>query len=557
MIEGDNLEVLKLLQKAYAGRVKLCFIDPPYNTGRDFVYNDSFRNPIAVYEEYTGQRGEAGEALVDRQNRDTSGRFHTDWLNMIYARLLLARELLREDGVIAISIDDVEIHNLRHVCDGIFGSENFVGSSIWRSRTSISNDKPISPNHNHIIFYARSLSAMSFYGDQLNEDEYSNPDNDERGPWKLVPIDANKPGGNTQYPIKNPKTGEEHMPPNGRSWSMNPQEFDRLLADGRIKFGMTDDSSPKRKLFLLERQERGDSKTPSSVLITAGTTKDGTEEMMELFDGKKVFDYPKPVSLMERLLDYVCDRGTDNLVLDFFAGSGSVGEACMSWKAGKCRYILVQIPLALDQDKPTAKNATKFGLKTIADITKERLRRAGKMLIKERDVVPREDEIDTGFRVFKLDTANVKAWEAPTTDTLEPGEIDTLLEENVDGVKLDRTEEDLLWGAMLNLGLPLDAHIDPRKMDTPSGEMTVYVAGAGTLLACFAKAIDRDSGEALAQGCAEIIRAAGVEGDVTVLLRDSAFGTGSGGGDDAVKVNLVENLRQHAPDPDKVRVLSI
>ena len=283
-IEGDNLEVLKLLQKSYNNKVKMIYIDPPYNTGNDFVYKDDFKDSVDSYLELTGQKD--GEGKKFTTNTESSGRYHTDWLNMMYSRLKLARNLLKDDGVIFISIDEVESYNLRKVCNEIFGESNFISNIVWQSRTSISNDHSISLNHNNTYIYAKNIQGLKFGGEQLEAGQYVNPDNDERGPWKLSPIDANHVGGNTYYPIVNPKTNVSYYPPNGRIWAYNEQGYQALLEDGRIKFGINDDSAPKKKLYLEERLQKGDKKTPSSLLLNAGTTKDGTKEIMSLFDNK-------------------------------------------------------------------------------------------------------------------------------------------------------------------------------------------------------------------------------------------------------------------------------
>ncbi|SMG66553.1 type III restriction-modification system methyltransferase [methanotrophic bacterial endosymbiont of Bathymodiolus sp.] len=273
------------MQKSYHKQIKVIYIDPPYNTGKEFIYPDNYQDNLDTYLEYTGQKDSEGRKFGT--NTETTGRYHTNWLNMMYPRLKLARNLLRDDGVIFISIDDNEAANLRKLCDEIFGEENFVSNVIWQSRTSISNDQEISLNHNHTLIYSKNREQLVFHGEPLNKSEYSNPDQDPRGPWKLVPIDANKPGGNTLYPIINPKTKNEYYPPNNRSWAMNSKDYQKLFDDGRIKFGMNDDSAPKKKLYLKERIEKGDSKTPSSILLNAGTTKSGTTELMDIFDGKK------------------------------------------------------------------------------------------------------------------------------------------------------------------------------------------------------------------------------------------------------------------------------
>ena len=302
-IEGDNLEVLKLLQESYLGKVKMIYIDPPYNTGNDFIYNDDFKINTEEYAEESGEYDDNGNRMF--RNTDSNGRFHSDWCSMIYSRLLVARNLLSDDGVIFISIDEKEAGNIRKIGDEIFGDVNFVSNFIWQSRTSISNDYEVSLNHNHTLIYSKKREKLVFGGDPIKSDEYINPDNDIRGPWKLVPIDANHIGGDTVYPVRNPKTGVDYYPPNGRIWCYNKETMERLLDDGRIKFGLKDDSSPKRKLYFKERLAKGDKKTPSSIMLDAGTTKDGTSEIMSIFNGEKVFDYPKPVNFIKNSYDMV------------------------------------------------------------------------------------------------------------------------------------------------------------------------------------------------------------------------------------------------------------
>jgi adenine-specific DNA-methyltransferase len=524
-IEGDNLEVLKLLQKSYHRKVKMIYIDPPYNTGGEFIYPDKYQDNLQTYLRYTAQVDEEGLKLS--ANAETSGRYHTNWLNMMLPRLKLARNLLSDDGLIAVSIDDHEVHNLRHICDEVFGPENFVADLIWRSRTSISNDQEVSLNHNHTLLYSRDRDALVFYGEALNEAEYSNPDDDSRGPWKLVPIDANKPGGETQYAIRNPKTGEDYYPPNGRSWAFNPSEYNRLLEDGRIKFGMNDDSAPKKKLFLKEREAKGDTKTPSSVLLDAGTTKDGTTEMMELFDGKKVFDYPKPSKLMKRLLNYACHGQKPNLVLDFFAGSCSLAHACLDWKHGKVRFIMVQLPEPVDSEKPYGKTARSMGMMTIADIGKERIRRCiaqapqggnGRAALSDK-----ANERDLGFKVFKLASSNIKPWDGDFDN------LDQALFNAVENVKEDRGEADVLYELLLKYGLDLAVSMEQREI----GGKTVFVIGAGALVVCLAADLTLDVVDGIAalkdELQPELMR---------VVFRDAGFK------DDVVKTNAVQILRQ-------------
>jgi len=319
IIEGDNLHALTALSFTHKGKIDVIYIDPPYNTGnKDFKYNDNY---------------------IDK---DDTFR-HSKWLSFMQKRLSIAYSLLNKNGIIFINIDDNEQAQLKLLCDELFGESNYVNNIVWQSRTSISNDDFISTNHNHTHIYAKDISDVVFNGEVIDHSEYINPDNDARGPWKLVPIDANKPGGDTYYPIKNPKTGKEYYPPKKRIWAINQATFLTLLNDGRIKFGINDDSAPKKKLFLNERLIKGDSKTPSSILLDAGTTKDGTNELIAIF-GVKKFDYPKPSSLIKRFLNYTTQNKKDAIVLDFFAGSGTTLHATMQLNAedgGNRQCILV------------------------------------------------------------------------------------------------------------------------------------------------------------------------------------------------------------------------
>lgn len=494
-IEGDNLEVLKVLRETYLGQVKMIYIDPPYNTGKDFVYKDRRYLSQQEMDEKEGKFDEYGNLLFT--NSDSNGRFHTDWLNFIYPRLKVARDLLTDDGVIFISIDDKEVDNLIKISNEIFGEYNFVGNIIWQSRTSISNDDEISTNHNHTLVYSKNRELLTFGGDDIDSSEYINPDNDPRGPWKLVPIDANHVGGDTSYPITNPKTGVDYYPPNGRIWCYNKSTLDKLMADGRIKFGLSDESSPKRKLFLKERQENGDSKTPSSILLDAGTTKSGTVEIMALFDNEKVFDYPKPTTLITRLMKYGYVRNND-IVLDFFSGSGTTAHAAMTYACEQnisLHYILVQIAEDLDRNLELASNDAKKSLRVaiemldkiakphfLTEIAKERIRRAGKKIKEEAG--EKGEDLDIGFRVLKLDTSNMK-------DVFyNPSAVSQLtIDDMIDNVKEGRKDEDLLFQVMLQNNIPVSARIEKISVNGH----TAYVVDEGALIATFDRTLDDDS----------------------------------------------------------------
>ena len=493
-IEGDNLDVLKLLQETYLGKVKMIYIDPPYNTGNDFVYADNFSTDVNEYIQNSGQYDEYGMRIV--ANIESNGRFHTDWLNMIYPRIKIAKDLLSEDGVIFISIDENEAANLRKICDEIFGEKNYVSNFIWQSRTSISNDYEISLNHNHTLVYAKNREELLFGGDRIDEDEYINPDNDERGPWKLVPIDANHAGGDTIYPVRNPKTGVDYYPPNGRIWCYNKNTMKQLLDEGRIKFGMNDDSSPKRKLYLKERLAKGDKKTPSSIILDSGTTKDGTKEIMELFEGEKVFDYPKPVNLIYKLIQYGAPNG--GIVLDFFSGSGTTAHAAMKYNAEndkKVEFILVQLPENLDESYEKSSSAGKKTIKSaielldklnkphiLTEVSKERITRAGKKI--------KDEKVDIGFRVLKLASSNMKDVYYNPSETQQ-----SLFDTYADNIKEDRSPEDLLFQVMLDLGVLLSSKIEKT---TIAGKQVFNVAD-GFLIACFDNDVTEETVKAVAE----------------------------------------------------------
>lgn len=518
-IEGDNLEALKLLQEIYLGRIKMIYIDPPFNTGNDFVYDDDYTETTTDFLQRSNQTDSTGNRLV--ANPESNGRFHSDWLTMIYPRLKLARTLLAPSGALFVSIDDKEVHNLRKLCDEVFGERNFVANIVWQSRTSISDDHEISLNHNHTLVYARDYSSLTFYGEKLNESEYQNRDDDPRGPWKLVPLDANKPGGNTNYPIKNPNTGEEFWPPTGRSWSINPESFKALQDDNRVAFGYGGDSAPKKKLFLKERIESGHTKTPSSILLDAGTTKDGSAEVAELLGGKKIFSYPKPVSLLSRLVQYGVYSEKEQIVLDFFAGSSTTAHAVLqrnSTEDNKTRFIMVQLP------EPVAEGseAAKAGYSDIAEISKERIRRAGQKIV-DGDHNPSWDK-DIGFRVLKVDSSNMAdVYYAPGQITQED------LLDAVDNIKPGRENpEDLLFQVLVDWGVDLTL---PIRSETIRGKTVFFVNEEPyDLMACFDPGITE-----------ELVKELAKHKPMRMVFRDNGFTS------DAVKINVDQIFRQLSP----------
>ena len=516
MIEGDNLEVLKLLQKSYAGKVKLIYIDPPYNTGKDFVYPDNFRDNIQNYLSMTGQIDEAGTRRSS--NSEASGRFHTTWMSMMFPRLKAARNLLSDDGLLFVTIDDNEVGHLRLLMAEIFGEENFICNVVWqKAYTANQTAQFISDTHDHILVVAKNLGAVRLGRFQRTEDQkakFKNPDADPRGPWKAENLSAGKFYAAGQYEIVGP-TGERFKPPAGRYWRCNEATYNEWLADGRITFGQGGDGRPMLKKYLAEVEE---GLTPQSWWTHEefGSNKEASIELKALFDGEAVFQTPKPVKLIRR----ICELATPEtgVVLDFFAGSGTTGHAVMTANAtagGRLRYILVQMPEPIEESSYA----------TIADVCKERLRRAGRKVRSENPLFSG----DLGFRVFKLDSTNIRPWD-PDRENLE-----RTLDEAVEHVKADRSEADVLFELLLKLGLDLTVPIEKRGI---AGK-EVHSIGAGALIACLAKEIGAADVEPLALGIVEWHASERPAGESTIVFRDSAFA------DDVAKTNLTAILEQH------------
>ena len=524
MIEGDNLEVLKLLQKSYARKVKLIYIDPPYNTGKDFVYPDDFRDNLRNYLELTGQID--GENRKLSSNTDASGRFHTDWLNMIFPRLKLARNLLRDDGVIFVSIDDGELPALRLAANEIFGEENFLACFVWKSRQNKDNRTVTgaSVDHEYLACYGKRIR-----GDARDISLYSNPDGDTRGDWtsaNMVGIATADRRPNLHYDLINPNTGINYGCPE-MGWRYDPNTMARLISEDRVLWPANPNGRPRRKVFLPELESKFTGF--STVIGEPVFTRDGTSDIDGLFDAR-VFSFPKPVRLLSTLVEQ--GSGEDDIVLDFFAGSGTTGQAIMehnSLDARNRRFILVQLPEPLDPKNRDQKTAADFcdnlgRPRNIAELTKERLRRAANKIKNASSMFT----ADLGFRVFKLDTSNIRAWE-PKPDNLEE-----TLHESIDHIKPDRSEEDILFELLLKLGLDLCVPIETRAI---VGK-TVRSVGAGTLIVCLDEQIAREEVEPLALGIADWHDELAPVGDSTVVFRDSAFV------DDVAKTNLTAILEQ-------------
>ena len=517
-IEGDNLDVLKCLKETYLHKVKMIYIDPPYNTGNDFVYNDDLAESASEYLANSGQFDEQGNRLVT--NTESNGRFHTDWLNMIYPRLKVARDLLTEDGVIFISIDDNEAKNLKNITDEVFGERNFLAQVVWeRAFSPINLMKHFSPSHDYVLCYAKNIDSAVCHGiGRSNEanGRYSNPDNDPRGVWSSSDISVGPAVQENIYPITTP-SGRVVEPPAGRSWSLSRKAFRERLEDNRIWFGPNGDNTPRIKRFLSELRKTGI--TPMTIWkhTEVDHSQGATQKLAKLFDGKKYFDYPKPVSLIERCLQLYSDK--DSLILDFFSGSATTAHAVMQLNAedgGNRKFIMVQLPELTDEKS----EAYKAGYKNICEIGKERIRRAGAKIKEENP--EKAQNLDTGFRVLKLDSSNMKDvfYSPKETSQLE-------LFRYVDNVKDDRTSEDLLFQVMLELGATLDSKIEESEVDGK----TIYNVADGYLVACF----DQEVSD-------EVVTAIAKMQPTYAVLRDTSLAN------DATATNFEQIFKTYAPN---------
>ena len=516
-IEGDNLDVLKCLKETYLHKVKMIYIDPPYNTGSDFIYEDDFAESTSEYLANSGQFDEQGRRLVT--NTESNGRFHTDWLNMIYPRLKVARDLLTDDGVIFISIDDHEQDNLKRICCELFGERNFISQLVWERAFSPKNDaRFISNSHDYILMFAKDIDSFVIGRLERTEEanaRYSNPDNDPRGVWMSSDISVKTYTASCDYPITTP-SGKIIEPPAGRCWSLSKKAFFERLQDNRIWFGPNGDNTPRIKRFLSEL--KFDGMAPTSILFykDVGHSQEGAQEVVSLFGDKGVFDGPKPVRLLERLIT-LANLKDDSIVLDFFSGSASTAHALMKKneeKESHCKFILVQIPEEISEKKKAQ------GYKTICEIGKERIRRAGKK-IKEDNPLTTQN-LDTGFRVLKLDSSNMQDVYYSPADTTQSNIFNL-----VDNVKEDRTPEDLLFQVMLELGATLDSKIDTTSIE---GKQIFNVAD-NYLVACFERDIDD-----------EVVTAIAKMQPQYAVLRDTSMAT------DSTATNFEQIFKTYAPD---------
>lgn len=507
-IEGDNLEVLKLLQESYLNKVKMIYIDPPYNTGKDFVYKDNFKQSKEDEAEGLGLFDEEGNKMF--RNTETNGRFHSDWCSMMYPRLKLARDFLTDDGVIFISIDDNEVANLRKICDEVFGEDNFIGDVIWNSTKSVTNTALISVSHTYNLIYAKNKDYYVENRDEfrLKEDGegFENPDNDPRGPWKADPFQVGGWRPNQQYDITNPKTGKVYKPNPSCSWKNDYNKFQELINDNRIVFGVDGNAGPQRKRFLSEATERG--KVTKTLWDDVETTTNGTQLLKKLLGGT-YFDNPKPISLIKRMLEL--STKNNGIILDFFSGSATTAHAVMQLNAedgGKRKFIMVQLPEATEEDS----EAAKAGYANICQIGKERIRRAGEKIKADAGLMAKD--LDIGFRVLKLADSNMQDVYYTPAETSKK----TLLD-SVDNIKNDRKPLDLLFGVMVDWGVSLSLPLSEYKV----GNNTVYVVGDNDLVACFDTNITP-----------ETITKMAIFNPTRAVFRDSCFAK-----DDA-KINMME-----------------
>lgn len=524
-IEGDNLDVLKALRETYLGKVKMIYIDPPYNTGNDFVYNDDFAQSRSEFEETSGLFDEEGNQTIApmQRNTESNGRFHTDWLNMIYPRLKVARDLLSDDGVIFISIDDNEQKNLKNICDEIMGEKNFLAQVVWeRAYSPINLMKHFSPSHDYILCYAKNIELAICNGiirSSEADNRYSNPDNDPRGVWKPSDLSVGPAVAENIYTITTP-SGRNVDPPAGRSWRISRKAFRERLQDNRIWFGPDGNSVPSMKRFLSELRKSGI--TPMTIwkYTDVDHSQGATQKLAQLFEGKKYFDYPKPVELLKRCLSLYTNK--DSIVLDFFSGSATTAHAVMQLNAedgGNRKFIMVQLPEKTDEKS----EAYKAGYKNICEIGKERIRRAGKKIKEDNKDKEGIEKLDTGFRVLKLDSSNMEdVYYTPQEFTMQ-----SLFNENV---KADRTGKDLLFQVMLDLGIELSAKIETQQI---AGK-TVYLVDDNYLIACF----DRDVTEAAIMEIAKLH-------PIYFVMRDAS----------AANDNVIDNFEQlfEAYSKDTVR----
>ncbi|EMX8409339.1 site-specific DNA-methyltransferase [Yersinia enterocolitica] len=528
-IEGDNLDALKLLQETYLGKIKMIYIDPPYNTGNDFIYNDDFAEDTDSYISRSNQRDSEDNRLIT--NTETNGRFHSMWLSMIYSRLRLAKNMLSEEGLIFISIDDNEISGVRQICDEIFGTSNFIGQIVWEKMYTTKNDSSqISVSHEYIVCYSKNPTLLrlgSLPRTAEMDARYTNTDNDPRGPWKAIPLYADGERKNGRFIVSSP-TGKKHEPQPNTHWRYAEDEVVRLISDNRIYFGKNGDAQPTLKRFLSELNDGVKAKT-LWFHKDVGSNDSASREIKELFSmTKSPINFPKPTSLICRMLQLGA-FGPDDIVLDFFAGSSTTAHAVMKMNAcdgNNRKFIMIQLPEACD-DKSDSYTA---GYSTIAELSKKRIKLAGER-VSSGDVNIKWNK-DVGFRVLKIDSSNMSdVYYNP--DAI----LQTDLFTQVENVKEDRTEEDLLFQVMLDWGVDLSLPIYRETID----DKIVFFVDAqpdntqGALVACF----DKTGGINEA-----FIKQLAAFNPLRLVFRDAGFSS------DATKINVEQLLKQLSPTTD-------
>ncbi|HEY9165694.1 MAG TPA: site-specific DNA-methyltransferase [Candidatus Kryptonia bacterium] len=488
-IEGENLEVLKVLQKSYYGKVKMIYIDPPYNTGNDsFIYPDKFSESKDEYLKRIGDKDEAGYLTKEgffRKNSKENGQYHSNWLSMMYPRLFLARNLLREDGVIFVSIDDNEVHNLRLMMNEIFGEESLIASFVWHRRQMADsrNQDRASTDHEYVLCYKKETGVLR--GRDIDTGKFSNPDNDPRGPWfsaDLTGLATKDKRPNLHYDVVNPRTGIVHHPSTTRGWSVSQEKFQKYIEEDRILWPAKPDGRPRFKKFFNEVTEF---QTGFSTMLKVGFTTDGTREIQEIFGGK-IMPFPKPVELVKTLIQQAAS-GAD-IVLDFFAGSGTTAQAVMELNkedSGNRKFILVQLPEKTDEDS----EAYKAGYKTIADICKERIRRAGQKIKGEKakeEGLFKGKEVDTGFKAFTLEPSNFKVWR---TDTMDNGDdLVKQMDAFADPTRAGSEADAMAWEILVKSGYELTTKLEKLTV----GGVPIYSIAEGEVALALEK-ISRDA----------------------------------------------------------------
>jgi len=485
-IEGDNLEVLKLLQKSYLGKVKMIYIDPPYNTGNEFIYPDNYSENLQTYLEYTGQVDSEGRKFST--NAETDGRFHSKWMNMMYPRLFLAKNLLKDNGSIFISIDDAEVNNLQSICNEIFGEENFIARIVWQRTFASKNDaKYFSQEHEYVLVYSKNISSFKLNllsRSEKQNSRYANPDNDDRGPWTSTDLLRMEHRENSVYKITSPVTGKDWAPHPGTSWRHPEKEMLQLIANNEVTFGSDGNAKPRRKRFLKDVKQGIVAQTIWKH-DDVGHTQEAKQHLNRLFNNASYFDTPKPIRLLRRIIEISTSSSDNDIVLDFFSGSSSMAHAVYEANvddSGNRNFICVQLPEPLANDS----EAFKDKYVTIADIGKERIRKAIQKINSEDEsdndmFKVNLKGIDLGFKVFKLNQSNFTIWQTDVDKT--PESIAKQLELNISHVSPEATQEAILFELLLKSGFELTTSIHKEALSSK----TVYSVAEGELLVCLEK----------------------------------------------------------------------